>query len=96
MMKTEVQLSPDYFLTSAAAEFANAAETFPKPERANMMSTLRYARIPEDRARQWLMDLGDLSQEFISEERGGDTTYGLLVALYPTARPHLPDPEEWE
>jgi DNA-binding transcriptional ArsR family regulator len=95
MMKTEVQLSPDFFLTSAAAEFA-AAEAFPKDQRENMMSTLRYARIPEDRAKQWLMDLGDVSQAFVAEERGGDTTYGLLVALYPTDRPHLPDPEEWE
>jgi DNA-binding transcriptional ArsR family regulator len=95
MMKTEVQLSPDYFLTTAAAEFA-ASETLPKANRENMMSTLRYARIPEERAKKWLMDLGDLSQTFVSEERGGDTTYGLLVALYPTDRPHLPDPEEWE
>ena len=53
-------------------------------------------RIPNDRAREWALRLGELSQEFVSEERGGETTFGLLVALYPTDRPHLPDPKEDE
>jgi hypothetical protein len=55
------------------------------------MSTLRYARIPDDRASEWLLRLGELTQEFVSETRAGETTYGLLVAFYPTKRPHLPD-----
>jgi hypothetical protein len=58
------------------------------------MSTLRYARIPDERAAEWVLRLGELTQEFASEPRGGDTTYGLLAAFYPTDRPHLPDLEE--
>jgi hypothetical protein len=59
-----------------------------------MISTLRYARIPNERAREWALRMGELSQEFVSEARGGETTFGLLVALYPTDRPHLPDPKD--
>jgi hypothetical protein len=58
-----------------------------------MMSTLRHARVPDDRAEEWLLRLGELAQDFVSEKRGGETTYALLVAFYPTDRPHLPDSE---
>jgi DNA-binding transcriptional ArsR family regulator len=93
--KVDVDLvvSPDYFLTSAASEYAKAAQGDEELVHHTMISTLRYARIPNERAREWALRLGELSQEFVSEERGGDTTFGLLVALYPTDRPHLPDSE---
>jgi DNA-binding transcriptional ArsR family regulator len=94
--KVDVDLlvSPDYFLTSAASEYAKAAQGEDELIHNTMVSTLRYARIPNDRATEWALRLGELSQEFVSEERGGETTFGLLVALYPTDRPHLPDPKE--
>ena len=88
----DLQVSPDYFLTSAAAEFAKASHGDEELIQNTMISTLRYARIPADRAQEWALRLGELAQEFVSEERGGDTTFGLLVALYPTDRPHLSDP----
>jgi DNA-binding transcriptional ArsR family regulator len=93
--KVDVDLvvSPDYFLTSAASEYAKAAQGDEELVHHTMISTLRYARIPNERAREWALRLGELSQEFVSEERGGGTTFGLLVALYPTDRPHLPDSE---
>jgi len=90
----DLVLSPDYFLTSAASEYAKAAQHEEELNHDSMVSTLRFARIPDERAREWALRLGELSQEFVSEERGGDTTFGLLVALYPTDRPHLPDPKE--
>jgi DNA-binding transcriptional ArsR family regulator len=89
----DLVVSPDYFLTSAASEYAKASQGEEELIHHTMISTLRYARIPNERAREWALRLGELSQEFVSEERGGDTTFGLLVALYPTDRPHLPDPE---
>lgn len=89
----DLVVSPDYFLTSAASEYAKAAQGEEELIHDTMLSTLRYARIPNERAREWALRLGELSQEFVSEERGGDTTFGLLVALYPTDRPHLPDPK---
>lgn len=88
----DLHVSPDYFLTSAAAEFAKASQRDEEMIQNTMISTLRYARIPADRAREWALRIGELAQEFVSEERGGDTTFGFLLALYPTDRPHLPDP----
>ena len=90
----DVGISPDFFLTSAAADFAKAA--FDHDDEMPMMSSLRYARIPEDRAQEWVGRLSEVTQEFVAEERGGETTYGMLVAFYPTDRPHLPDKGETE
>ncbi|MGD2044338.1 MAG: winged helix-turn-helix domain-containing protein [Acidimicrobiia bacterium] len=80
-------LAPDHFLTSAAAEFSRAS----LDGEVGPLSTLRYARIPEARADEWQGRLVDLVSEFTAEKRAGDTTYGLLVAFYPTDRAHLPD-----
>lgn len=91
--ETDFAISPDFFLTTAAAEFARVPEHAEHEDRP-VMSTLRYARIPDERAAEWVLRLGELTQEFASEPRGGDTTYGLLAAFYPTDRPHLPDLEE--
>ncbi|MGA7280281.1 MAG: winged helix-turn-helix domain-containing protein [Acidimicrobiia bacterium] len=91
----DIDVSPDYFLSSAAIEYAKAAQVALSDEiDPAMISTLRYARIPVDRAREWALKLGELAQEFASEPRGGETTFGLLLAMYPTDRPHLPDRDE--
>ncbi len=87
-----VELAPDFFLSSAASEYARAAASHTEEAHESMMSTLRYARIPSDRAEEWALRLEELAQEFVSEPRGEETTFGLLLALYPTDRPHLPDP----
>ncbi len=83
------ELAPDHFLTTAAVEFAAA----PRDHEEVSLSSLRHVRIPDDRAREWSQRLQDLLVEFTSELRGGESTYGLLVAFYPTTLPHLPDPE---
>jgi len=54
------------------------------------MSTFRHARIPAARATEFAQRLSDLSLEFVGAERGGDTVYGLLIALFPTDQPTLP------
>jgi DNA-binding transcriptional ArsR family regulator len=82
------ELAPDHFLQSAASEFARVEDPS-----TGTLSTLRYARIPDDRAEEWVERLVDLAHEFTAEARGGETTYGLLLAMYPTERPHLPDEE---
>lgn len=84
-----IELAPDHFLQAAARDFSAVEE----PD-AGTMSTLRYARIPEERSGEWAQRLADLAEEFTAEERGGETTYGLLLAMYPTNRPHLPDSRE--
>lgn len=82
-------LAPDHFLQSAAADFAKVEDPS-----TGTLSTLRYARIPDERADEWVERLIELAHEFTAEARGGETTYGLLLAMYPTDRPRLPDPDE--
>jgi DNA-binding transcriptional ArsR family regulator len=89
----DVRAAPDYFLSEAADEFAKAAQDHDPTHEEGWLSTLRYARIPEQRAAEWSQRFVELTQEFAAQPRGGDTTYGLLVAMYPTDRPHLPDKE---
>lgn len=86
-------IAPDTFLTRAASEYAAAPE---HESQVGPISSIRYARIPHDRAEQWAERLSDLMSEFTAEERGGEVTYGLAIALYPTERPHLPDVEDSE
>ncbi|MFT3853097.1 MAG: winged helix-turn-helix domain-containing protein [Ilumatobacteraceae bacterium] len=58
------------------------------------LTTLRYARIPEDRVAEYAARLDALAMEFIDERRGGDTVYGLLLALAPTDQPALRDHDD--
>lgn len=53
--------------------------------------TLRHARIDADRLAEYSERLWELSEEFVATERGGTTVYGLLLGLYPTDRPSLPE-----
>jgi DNA-binding transcriptional ArsR family regulator len=88
---SDVDIEPSVFLTEAATEFAAASRRHTTTGEDTVLSTLRHVRIPHDRAREWALRIGELAQEFASEKRGGEVTYGLLLALYPTDRPHLPD-----
>lgn len=92
----DIDVAPDYFLSTAAAEFVEATPAYFRNPDVAMLSSLRYARIPDERSQEWALRLGELVQEFTTEPRGGDTTFGLLVAMYPTERPHLPDQTEKE
>ena len=88
LVKDDVVLAPGFFLTAAAAEYAD-----PPTDAIDALSTLRYARIPETKAAEWADRLVELSEEFIAESRAGETTYGLVIGFYPTDRSHLPDLE---
>jgi DNA-binding transcriptional ArsR family regulator len=55
-------------------------------------STFRHARIARERADEFAARLEELAVEFASAPRGGETVYGLLLAVYPTDRPTLPPP----
>lgn len=48
--------------------------------------TFRHARIPRERAEEYVQRLYALALEFIDEPRGGDVEYGMYVALFPTNR----------
>ncbi|MGH8775431.1 MAG: ArsR family transcriptional regulator [Jiangellaceae bacterium] len=81
----------DRMLAEADAEY-QAAEA--AGDDLPSLKVLRYARIPKDRAADWEHRLRELLTDFVREPRGGDVSYGLLVAFYPTDRPRLPDPKE--
>lgn len=87
----EAGIEPNVMMATAAAEIASAKEQFPPDAGLPGLSTVRYARIPQDRAAEWAERLTGLIEEFITAPRAGDLVYGLAVALYPTTRPHLPD-----
>jgi DNA-binding transcriptional ArsR family regulator len=56
--------------------------------------TYRHARIPRERAAEYVDRLYALTLEFIDEPRGGDVEYGLYVGLFPTIRQVAPARDE--
>ena len=83
-----------WFLRDAHDEIERSPQTGDCGDDA--FSTLRHARIPAARVAEFNKRLHDLSIEFVGSERGGDTVYGLLIALFPTDQPTLPDPNDGE
>lgn len=61
-------------------------------EPGQMQSTLRHARIPEQRASEFFDRVVDLAEEFTALERAGDVVFGFVAAVYPTDHPSLPEP----
>ena len=47
-------------------------------------------RIPESAAADWAQRLSDLADEFAAQPRSGETTFGVLLGLFPTGRRPLP------
>lgn len=87
----EASTVPQQALAAAAAEIAAVPDTNDLPLNGNR----RYARIPAERAEEWSNRVDELIMEFGLQERGGDVTYGFVMAIYPTNRRGLPhtDPE---
>jgi hypothetical protein len=56
-----------------------------------MKSTIRHARIPEDRAHEFFARVNELAEEFSALPRGGETVWGFVAAVYPTEHPILPE-----
>jgi DNA-binding transcriptional ArsR family regulator len=77
----EAGVAIDFFLRQALEELP--------VDKEEGFQTLRYARIPQERAHEWEARLGVLVDEFVTQPRSGRQSYGLLVALYPTDRPTL-------
>ena len=57
-----------------------------------MKSTIRHARIPQDRAEEFFARVNELAEEFSALARAGDTVWGFVAAVYPTDHPTLGDP----
>jgi DNA-binding transcriptional ArsR family regulator len=68
-----------------------AAEAVPAHDADELRATLRHARISEERAREFWVQVVGLAQGFAKLPRSGNTVYGFAVGLYPTDHPTLPD-----
>ena len=55
--------------------------------------TYRRARIPRERADEYIERLFQVTLDFIAEPRDGDIEYGLYVAMFPTNRRIAPPPD---
>jgi DNA-binding transcriptional ArsR family regulator len=69
-----------------------AAESVPAREADDLRAILRHARIPRERAAEFWERVFELTHEFTRLPRSGETVYGFVAGLYPTAYPTLPGP----
>jgi DNA-binding transcriptional ArsR family regulator len=74
-------------LREALGEIAAADAVGASPAPA---STIRYARVPRDRAQELFDRLAALVDEFVAQPRAGDVVHGVVVSVFPTAWPPLP------
>ncbi len=58
---------------------------------AKMRSTLRHARIPEERADEFFSRVVEIAEEFTMLPREGDEVFGFVAAVYRTDLPILPE-----
>jgi DNA-binding transcriptional ArsR family regulator len=71
-----------------------AIESGPAHQADTMRAIRRHARISAERAGQFWARVEELVTEFTQLPRSGDTVHGLVVGLYPTEHPSLPDPAD--
>jgi DNA-binding transcriptional ArsR family regulator len=69
-------------------------EMRPPREGEHAFTTLRHARIDEERAAEFAEELLRIAERFALGPRSGPTVHGLLIGLYPTDRPSLGDDAE--
>ena len=72
--------------------FVEAMREMREPtEDEDAFATLRHARIPVERVRQFALEVLELAEEFAAAPRAGDTVYGFVAGIYPTDLPSLRD-----
>lgn len=84
-------ITPDQVGVLSNALATAAAESAPAHEADDLRAILRHARIPRERAAEFWERVFELTNEFSSLPRSGDTVYGFVAGLYPTEYPSLPD-----
>ena len=75
--------------------FVEAMREMRQPtEEEEAFVTLRHARIPAERVREFALEVLELAEEFAAEPRSGETVYGLIAGIYPTDLPTLKEDDE--
>jgi DNA-binding transcriptional ArsR family regulator len=82
----------DETLMHANALSVAAAESGAAHEADELRSSIRHARIPDERADEFWRGVDALLREFAQLPRSGDRVYGFAAGLYPTEHPTLPEP----
>lgn len=82
-----IDFEPGFMFREALEDVAAAYEQRDLLDGKPGIGTIRHVRIPDERAKEWVERLHGLLDEFISQPRGGDTSYGFVLGLYPTVRP---------
>jgi len=90
---SEIDFEKAMFLTEAIREIDRYRQSNPT-EDLPALTTIRYARIPQERAAEWVDRLIDLAAEFTKETRRGDRVYGVSLAFFPTTKPTLRDEDQ--
>ncbi len=85
-----IEFTSETLLTEAAAEIAMFRSRHPDLETPGITS-IRYARIPDERAEEWTRRLATLVAEFITQPRGGTRVYGFATSVFPTTKTSLPE-----
>lgn len=89
-----IDYEPGFMFREALEDVAAAYDQRDRLEGKPGIGTIRHVRIPDDRAAEWVERLHALMDEFIKQPRGGDTSYGFVVGLYPTVRPIIEGDEK--
>ena len=84
-------VEPDFMMRTAIADMAAARDRLPDEAQEGAIQTMRFARIAPDRLEEYGKRLDQLAAEFTAESRVGSVVWALVLALFPTVRPHLPD-----
>jgi hypothetical protein len=71
-----------------------AVAAVPEDNQLPLNANIRYARLPVERAQEWVDRINELIMEFADQPRGGDVTFGFVMGIYPTDRGRLPDQDE--
>lgn len=95
----EVLADSPRILERAAAEVAATAARSrtsedPRDPSCYVNVNRREARIAPERAAEFADRMNDLLDEFAATPREGDTTFALVIGLYATDRPSLPEIEK--
>ncbi len=81
-------LSLGTWLDQSYARLIEASDR-PKVDGQVHLATVRYARVPVERAEEWERRMMELADEFADQPRDGQVMYGLLLGLFATDRKPL-------
>ena len=84
---SEIDFEPGFMFREALDDVATAYAERDHLGTMPATATIRHVRIPDAQAAEWVDRLHALLDEFMTQPRGGDTSYGFVLGLYPTVRP---------